>query len=184
MTLATETEALLRMRGPFDSLRQGTLAVRPPSRPSISISSPGKLSPSSGGEKRVRQIAAGPYHRRYPRSRGPADRRPVGDRRDSGSCRWMGWIAWGAASASSFRNPRAALNPIRTIGEQIGDVLRIHRGVAKRDLRDTVVEALIAVRIPDAPRRNRRLSRRVVGWHVPARHAGRRAGRRAGSADR
>jgi len=48
-----------------------------------------------------------------------------------------------------FQSPRTALNPIRTVGVQIMDVLRRHAVVTRRELRDKAVEALAAVRIPD-----------------------------------
>ncbi len=48
-----------------------------------------------------------------------------------------------------FQNPRGALNPIRTVGRQIGDVLLRHGEVARRQVRDRVVAALSTVRIPD-----------------------------------
>jgi peptide/nickel transport system ATP-binding protein len=52
-----------------------------------------------------------------------------------------------------FQNSRAALNPIRTIGRQIGDVLRAHRSASRAGLDEAIAEALVAVRIPDAARR-------------------------------
>jgi oligopeptide/dipeptide ABC transporter ATP-binding protein len=48
-----------------------------------------------------------------------------------------------------FQNPRAALNPIRTIGRQIGDVIREHRGLSFGKLEEAVVAALTAMRIPE-----------------------------------
>ncbi len=52
-----------------------------------------------------------------------------------------------------FQNSRAALNPVRTIGRQIGDVLAAHKVVQRARIPDAIVEALVAVRIPDAARR-------------------------------
>ena len=46
-----------------------------------------------------------------------------------------------------FQNPRAALNPIRTVGRQIEDVLRQHAQAAGQDLRRAAIEALEQVRI-------------------------------------
>ncbi len=41
-----------------------------------------------------------------------------------------------------FQEPRTALNPIRTVGRQIGESVRIHEGVSRREaLRRAVVEA-------------------------------------------
>ena len=52
-----------------------------------------------------------------------------------------------------FQNPRAALNPIRTIGRQIGDVLVAHARATPATARAQAVAALEAVRIADAARR-------------------------------
>jgi peptide/nickel transport system ATP-binding protein len=52
-----------------------------------------------------------------------------------------------------FQNSRAALNPMRRIGQQIGDVFKAHRTAAPADLESAIIAALVAVRIPDAARR-------------------------------
>ncbi|WP_295808298.1 ABC transporter ATP-binding protein [uncultured Nitratireductor sp.] len=54
-----------------------------------------------------------------------------------------------------FQNPRAALNPSRTIGRQIADVLREHRGLAGARLTEAVHGALADVRIPEPEMRAR-----------------------------
>lgn len=54
-----------------------------------------------------------------------------------------------------FQNPRTALNPIRPVGMQIADVIARHESGAVGRLRDRVVAALRAVRIPDPERRLR-----------------------------
>lgn len=46
-----------------------------------------------------------------------------------------------------FQNPRAALNPIRTVGKQIEDVLRQHAQAGSHELREKAIEALTQVRI-------------------------------------
>ncbi len=48
-----------------------------------------------------------------------------------------------------FQNPRAALNPSRTIGRQIGDVIGEHRGLGGSRLAQAVHAALTEVRIPE-----------------------------------
>ena len=48
-----------------------------------------------------------------------------------------------------FQNPRAALNPVRTIGRQIADVIHEHRGLSRPSLNEAVNGALAAVRIPE-----------------------------------
>ncbi|WP_163851604.1 ABC transporter ATP-binding protein [Pseudooceanicola aestuarii] len=52
-----------------------------------------------------------------------------------------------------FQNARAALNPIRSIGEQIVDVLRAHRALPRKDAVKAAIAALAEVRIPDPERR-------------------------------
>ena len=46
-----------------------------------------------------------------------------------------------------FQNPRTALNPIRTVGKQIEDVLRQHAQAGSHELREKAIEALTQVRI-------------------------------------
>ncbi len=52
-----------------------------------------------------------------------------------------------------FQNPRAALNPIRKVGQQIEDVLRQHARATRQNAREKAIEALEAVRINDAQSR-------------------------------
>jgi peptide/nickel transport system ATP-binding protein len=52
-----------------------------------------------------------------------------------------------------FQNPRAALNPIRTVEQQIVDVLRAHKGIATSAARAQALDLLRAVRIRDAEQR-------------------------------
>jgi oligopeptide/dipeptide ABC transporter ATP-binding protein len=70
-----------------------------------------------------------------------------------------GGAAWddlrGRRIAMVFQNARAALNPVRTIGRQIGDVLRAHRVVPRDKVDAAVIAALAAVKIPDPAHRVR-----------------------------
>ncbi len=52
-----------------------------------------------------------------------------------------------------FQNPRAALNPIRSVGKQIEDVLIRHAQVSHATARGKAIEALERVRIHDAAQR-------------------------------
>jgi peptide/nickel transport system ATP-binding protein len=52
-----------------------------------------------------------------------------------------------------FQEPMTSLNPVLTIGDQIGEVLYQHHGMKGRVARDRVVELLDDVGIPDARRR-------------------------------
>ena len=55
----------------------------------------------------------------------------------------------GREMAMIFQNARAALNPIRTIGRQIADVLECHKLGGRGSIDEQVIAALKAVRIPD-----------------------------------
>ncbi|HEY1723662.1 MAG TPA: ABC transporter ATP-binding protein [Magnetospirillaceae bacterium] len=52
-----------------------------------------------------------------------------------------------------FQNSRAALNPVRKIGQHIVDVLRAHTDGRRGARREAAIQALASVRIPDAVRR-------------------------------
>jgi oligopeptide/dipeptide ABC transporter ATP-binding protein len=55
----------------------------------------------------------------------------------------------GAAIGMIFQEPMAALNPVFTIGDQIGEALLVHRRAARRDVRARAIELLRAVHMPD-----------------------------------
>jgi peptide/nickel transport system ATP-binding protein len=59
----------------------------------------------------------------------------------------------GASMSMIFQNPRAALNPIRSVGDQICDVLRAHMHQSKSEARAKAQDLLDAVLIRDAHRR-------------------------------
>ena len=52
-----------------------------------------------------------------------------------------------------FQEPMTSLNPVFTIGEQIAEVLRRHRGMNKQDAWNRAIELLDAVRIPNPKNR-------------------------------
>jgi peptide/nickel transport system ATP-binding protein len=52
-----------------------------------------------------------------------------------------------------FQSPRTALNPIRRVGDQIGDILRRHAALPLGALRRHAIECLAQVKIPDPARR-------------------------------
>ncbi|MEU0597161.1 ABC transporter ATP-binding protein [Streptomyces sp. NPDC006393] len=53
--------------------------------------------------------------------------------------------------AMIFQEPMTSLNPVLTIGRQIGEVLRRHQGIGRKEARERAVELLDLVGIP-APR--------------------------------
>jgi peptide/nickel transport system ATP-binding protein len=52
-----------------------------------------------------------------------------------------------------FQEPMTSLNPVYTIGEQIGEALRLHEGLSKKDATDRAVQMLQRVKIPTPERR-------------------------------
>jgi len=69
----------------------------------------------------------------------------------------------GPEMAMIFQNPRAALNPIRTVGQQIVDVLRAHRRIDRAAAWREAVAALALVRIADPERRARQYPHELSG---------------------
>jgi peptide/nickel transport system ATP-binding protein len=59
----------------------------------------------------------------------------------------------GAAISIIFQNPRAALNPVRTVGQQIADALRAHRTMTGAAARARARELLEEVRIREPEKR-------------------------------
>lgn len=52
-----------------------------------------------------------------------------------------------------FQEPVSSLNPVFTIGEQIGETIRTHNKINRKEERDRVIELLKLVDIPDPERR-------------------------------
>ena len=52
-----------------------------------------------------------------------------------------------------FQEPMTSLNPVMTIGRQLGEAMRLHEDVSRRQARNRSIELLKAVGIPRAERR-------------------------------
>ena len=62
-----------------------------------------------------------------------------------------------------FQEPMTSLNPVFTIGDQIGEVFRVHRGMNKRESIQEAVRMLELVRIPSAAQRVREYPHQMSG---------------------
>jgi peptide/nickel transport system ATP-binding protein len=55
--------------------------------------------------------------------------------------------------AMIFQQPQGSLNPVMDVGDQIGEVLELHRGMKRAAARDRALELMRKVGIPDPERR-------------------------------
>ena len=83
-----------------------------------------------------------------------------------------------------FQEPMTSLNPVLTIGQQIGETLRLHQKLSKADAIARAVEMLTLVGIPEPGRRVHRIPAPAIGRHASARDDRHRAGLLAEAADR
>ena len=65
--------------------------------------------------------------------------------------------------AMIFQEPMTSLNPVLTIGRQIGEVLRLHQGLTRHEADVKTQHLLERVRIPDARRRLRQYPHQLSG---------------------
>ena len=90
----------------------------------------------------------------------------------------------GADIALVFQEPMTALNPVFTVGDQIGETLIVHGLATRREARSRAIELLAAVRIPDAAARVSDYPASAVRRHAPARDDRHRARVQAVARDR
>ncbi|MEF8827430.1 MAG: ABC transporter ATP-binding protein [Halolamina sp.] len=65
----------------------------------------------------------------------------------------VGWTDARGDIAIVFQDPSGSLNPVYTVGNQIREALKIHRGLTGRAAREEAIRLLESVGIPDAPGR-------------------------------
>jgi peptide/nickel transport system ATP-binding protein len=69
----------------------------------------------------------------------------------------------GAEISLIFQEPASALNPVFTVGDQIGETLRVHGRATRREARARAVELMQMVHIPDAAARARDYPHQLSG---------------------
>ena len=62
-----------------------------------------------------------------------------------------------------FQEPMTSLNPVLTVGRQIGETLRLHQGLNHRQAEEKSIEALTLVGIPEPARRVREYPHQLSG---------------------
>ncbi|MEN0072835.1 MAG: ABC transporter ATP-binding protein [Paracraurococcus sp.] len=62
-----------------------------------------------------------------------------------------------------FQEPMTSLNPVLTVGRQIGETLRLHQGLSARQAEEKAVEMLTLVGIPEPRRRVREYPHQLSG---------------------
>jgi oligopeptide/dipeptide ABC transporter ATP-binding protein len=69
----------------------------------------------------------------------------------------------GSEIAMIFQDPGSSLNPVLPVGGQLAEVLRVKRGLGRREARDEAVQLLTRVGIGDAARRARDYAHQLSG---------------------
>lgn len=69
----------------------------------------------------------------------------------------------GAGMAMIFQDALSSLNPVLCVGDQLGEMFVVHRGMSKKDARARAVELMDRVRIPAAKERARQYPHQFSG---------------------
>ncbi|OSZ61169.1 methionine ABC transporter ATP-binding protein [Streptomyces pharetrae CZA14] len=69
----------------------------------------------------------------------------------------------GAGMAMIFQDALSSLNPVLTVGDQLGEMFIVHRGMSRKDARAKAVELMDRVRIPGAKERVRQYPHQFSG---------------------
>ena len=69
----------------------------------------------------------------------------------------------GAEISMIFQEPMTSLNPVFSVGSQVAEVFRVHRGMNRRESFAEAVRMLETVRIPDAARRAKEYPHQMSG---------------------
>ncbi|MCX2926807.1 ABC transporter ATP-binding protein [Streptomyces sp. NEAU-W12] len=69
----------------------------------------------------------------------------------------------GAEMAMIFQDALSSLNPVISVGDQLGEMFVVHRGMSKKDARARAVELMDRVRIPAARERARQYPHQFSG---------------------
>ncbi len=90
----------------------------------------------------------------------------------------------GDGIAMIFQEPMTALNPLRTIGDQVGEMFSVHTDLSKAEINTKVLALLEDVRIPNPKQAAKAYPHELSGVPAPARHDRDGAGARPKTADR
>ena len=69
----------------------------------------------------------------------------------------------GNAISMIFQEPMTSLNPVLTVGRQIGETLRLHQGLSPREAEQRAIDMLVLVGIPAPQRRVREYPHQLSG---------------------